>query len=217
MKWLLPVLFAASSLSPSQTPPELRARFIGNMAFTITDGTTTVMTDFPYQSGYSSYMTYDAAEIRSETPATIALITHGHADHWEPVLFQRTNWRVIGPRDVVSSVPAERRLDPAAAPGGLRVEALETPHAGVGHYSYVVTWHGRRLYFTGDTESLDALVATKNLDVAFVSPWLFRMATTRNLTIDARRIVIYHHQASETVPGCTGRCAVPRQGETLRF
>ena len=197
---------------------DLRARFIGNMGFAITDGIVTLMTDFPYESGYSGYMTYAAAEIRSDTDITIALITHRHADHWEPALFQRTNWNVIGPSDVVSSIAPERRLIAGRVPSaGLRIEALETPHAGIGHHSYLVTWHDRRLYFTGDTDSLDTLMATKSIDVAFVSPWLYAAALKRGQAIDAKRIVIYHHQTGETIPQCTGTCLVPRQGDRLRF
>lgn len=214
--WLGAVV-AVAWLLPSEGAEELRVRFIGNMAFAITDGTTTVMTDFPYRSGFTGYMTYDASEIRAETPTTIALITHRHPDHWDSALFQRTNWQVIGPSDVTGGLPADRRLDPAAAPGGIRVDVIATPHGGIGHQSYLLTWLGRRLFFTGDTESLDVLTAARNLDAAFVSPWLFAMALDRKLAIDAKRIVIYHHQAGETVPGCAGRCVVPRQGDTLRF
>jgi L-ascorbate metabolism protein UlaG (beta-lactamase superfamily) len=214
---VLPALILAAGLAAPQ-PAQLSARFIGNMAFAITDGTTTVMTDFPYQSGYSAYMTYPASEIRSDTAQTISLITHRHPDHWEPGLFARTNWKVIGPRDVVSGVAADRRLEPGEiVKGVLRVEPVATPHAGIGHDSYLVTWHGRRLWFTGDTESLDALSTTKSLDVAFVSPWLWSSALKRGLTIDAKRIVVYHHQAGETVAQCTGRCTVPRQGDVFKF
>jgi L-ascorbate metabolism protein UlaG (beta-lactamase superfamily) len=216
MRTITALLAAAWVVLPP--PPALQARFIGNMAVAITDGTTTVITDFPYQSGASGYMTYPASEIRSSTAVTIALITHGHADHWAPALFERTAWKLIGPRDVASTVAADRRLDPRAlAAPNLRIDPIATPHAGVGHDSYLVTWHGRRLYFTGDTESLDALVAANDLDAAFVSPWLFREALARGRTIDARRIVIYHHRAGETVPQCTGSCETPRQGDTLRF
>jgi L-ascorbate metabolism protein UlaG (beta-lactamase superfamily) len=188
------------------------------MAVAITDGRATVMTDFPYESGYSGYMTYEASEIRSATPSTIALITHRHRDHWEPTLFGRTDWKVFGPRDVIEAVPAGRRFDVRSdAPTGFHIEQIETPHANVQHWSYVVTWHGRRLYFTGDTESLDALLAARNLDVAFVSPWLYRAAVRRAARIDARRVMIYHHAQGERVPDCTGSCSVPRQGDTLRF
>jgi hypothetical protein len=110
-----------------------------------------------------------------------------------------------------------RTLPALIVKGVLRIEAVATPHAGIGHDSYLDTWHGRRLWFTGDTESLDALTSTKSLDVAFVSPWLWSSALKRGLTIDAKRVVIYHYQASETVAQCTGRCTIQRQGDVLRF
>jgi L-ascorbate metabolism protein UlaG (beta-lactamase superfamily) len=200
--------------------PALDARFIGNMAFAISDGNVTLMTDFPYQSGYSRYNTYAPSEIKSATPITLALITHRHRDHWDPSLFAGTNWKAAGPADVVSALPADR-LQPLRFPrttfNGIEIEPMQSPHPGVGHYSYVVTWHGRRLYFSGDTESTDTLAAARNLDVAFLSPWLYRSALERNVRIDARRVVIYHHEAGEQVPQCRDNCSVPKQGETFRI
>jgi L-ascorbate metabolism protein UlaG (beta-lactamase superfamily) len=210
------LVVAAALIALTQRPP-LEARFIGNMALAISDGTVTLMSDFPYQPGYSRYMTYPSAEIRSSTAETLSLITHRHADHWDRGLFEQTTWRIAGPADVVSTVPASRvvPLAPGAAFGAMRIEAIETPHASIGHYSYVVTWHGRRLYFSGDTEDAGHLSRVPNLDVAFISPWLFQSARRRAQSIDARRIVIYHHAAGETVPECAAGCLVPRQGETI--
>ena len=199
--------------------PALEARFIGNMAFAISDGAMTLMTDFPYRSGYSVYMSYRPVEIRSSTPVTLALITHRHPDHWEPALFEKTDWKVAGPADVVAGLPAARvlALGPSTTFGTIQIERLETPHAKVGHYSYVVSWHGRRLYFSGDTEHIEHLVKLRNLDAAFVSPWLYRSMLKAGQRIDARQVVIYHHQATEAVPDCVTACVVPRQGETVRI
>jgi L-ascorbate metabolism protein UlaG (beta-lactamase superfamily) len=210
------MLCALALLSLPQRPA-LDARFIGNMAFAISDGTVTLMTDFPYQSGYSDYMTYARSEIRSSTASTLALITHRHADHWEPALFAKTNWKVAGPSDVTRGIAPDRivALSGSTTFGPLRIRRIDTPHANIGHYSYVVTWHGKRLYFTGDTESIDALTAARNLDVAFVSPWNYRSVLNRGRSIDARRIVIYHHDGNEKIGECRDRCHVPRQGETI--
>jgi L-ascorbate metabolism protein UlaG (beta-lactamase superfamily) len=212
-------LTSVAALIALVQPPTLAARFIGNMAVAVSDGAATVITDFPYQSGYSGYMTYSAEEIRSSTPATLALITHRHADHWDRGLFEKTGWSVAGPGDVVSGLPAGRvvSVSPRGTFGAVQIEPLETPHAGIGHYSYVVTWHGKRLYFSGDTESPDHLVALRNLDVAFVSPWLYRSAIRRAGRIDARRVVIYHHTAGEAVPDCREGCILPEPGETIRI
>lgn len=210
-------------LQPAAT---LDARFIGNMAYAISDGAITLFTDFPYESGYSQYMTYNAREIQSRTPRSIALITHRHRDHWEPALFSGTNWSVIGPADALSGAAANRvvRALPVVPERqtvtfeNLSIDALPTPHANIGHYSYVVTWHGQRLYFSGDTEDTAALLGATNLDVAFVSPWLFQTAMKSGRPINARRIVIYHHEGRQTsVAGCSGICSVPKQGDTLRL
>jgi L-ascorbate metabolism protein UlaG (beta-lactamase superfamily) len=216
---VLSTVIAALALAALVQPPPLDARFIGNMAFAISDGSTTVMTDFPYESGYSVYMEYDAAEIRSSTPATLSLITHRHGDHWDRGLFEKTTWQVTGPSDVVSAFPTARivALSSEATFGPVHIQALDTPHANIGHYSYVVTWHGRRMYFSGDTEDTSHLAAVRNLDVAFLSPWLYRSALKRGIRIDTTRVVIYHQQEGERVPECRADCVVPKQGETIRI
>lgn len=218
---ILAALALTTALAPAaaQPRPALEARFLGNMAFAISDGVTTLMSDFPYQSGYSRYMTYDPALIRSTTASTLALITHRHGDHWEPALFSATNWKVAGPADVTAAVDPSRVVPLAggATFGAIQIEAIETPHASIGHYSYIVTWHGRRLYFSGDTESPDSLLSARNLDVAFVSPWQYRAALRSGKPIDARRIVIYHHEAGQRVAECGDGCTLPRQGDVLRF
>lgn len=213
---LLPalVVFAAAR----QAPP-LEARFIGNMAWAITDGAFTLMSDFPYASGaVNGYMLYDVREIRSSTTETLALITHRHADHWSVELFAKTNWKLVGPRDVTARAPYERvvPVSPRFPYGPLRIDAMETPHAGIGHYSYVVVWHGKRMYFSGDTEEPKHLAALTDLDVAFVSPWLYR-AVLKIGGVKASRVVIYHHVPGETVQECRQGCTQPKQGDILRF
>ena len=215
---LVRVLFCSLFLlSAVAQRPALEARFIGNMAFAITDGILTLFSDFPYESGYSRYMSYPAGEIRSMTRQTLSLITHRHRDHWTPALFEKTAWSVAGPADVVSTLPPARvvPLSAGATFGSLQIDPIATPHDKVDHFSYVVTWHGRRLYFSGDTESADHLVALKNLDTAFVSPWLYRAVLARGQRIDARQIVIYHHEAGQSVSECRAGCVVPKQGDTL--
>jgi L-ascorbate metabolism protein UlaG (beta-lactamase superfamily) len=199
--------------------PALDVRFIGNMAVSLTDGTVTVITDFPYESGYDGAMTYAASEIRSSTNTTLALITHRHRDHWLAALFTPTAWKVAGPSDVTAGLPADRIVPLGATTtfGPVTIERVETPHADVGHHSYIVTWHGRRMYFSGDTESPDSLAAAKNLDAAFVSSWLYRSALRRGVRIDAKQIVIYHHHPGERVAKCGSGCSVPQQGQRIRI
>lgn len=210
---LAAVLVRGEDTGPKPIP--LLATFIGNMAFAITDGTTTIYTDFPYESGYSGYMAYDFAAV-PKAPGALCLVTHGHRDHFDAPLFSRMDAMLIAPPDVEARVPKERRIPfaPRMRYRDIEIEAQSTPHGPVGHASYLVTWHGLRLYFTGDTDRADQLLAMRNLDFAFVSPWLIQRVAESKRRIDARQVVCYHHQADEAVAPFQNRI-VPHQGETL--
>ena len=208
------VTVAGSALAQS---PALTATFIGNMAFAVTDGTTTLYTDFPYESGYSGYMAYDFDAV-PKAKDSLCLITHGHRDHFDAGMMARMSCRVIAPADAAARLPSDRviPLAPRMTFRDIEVRPVETPHARIGHDSYLVTWHGARLYFTGDTDSTDALLAQRDLDAAFVSPWLLEAVAKANARIDAKRVIVYHHRADERVPS-SAAVIVPRQGETLRI
>ncbi len=195
-------------------PVSLQATFIGNMSFHITDGETSLLTDFPYQSGYSGYQRWDASLV-PPTRNALCLITHNHRDHFARELFQPMDARVLGPADVSRGFEARAlAMAPKVAYRDLAVEPIRTPHANLEHYSYVVSWKGRRLFFSGDTEDPTALLAARDLDVAFVSPWLLARARNAGGRIDARRVVVYHQQDGEDVPEGFGRVLL-KQGETL--
>ncbi len=200
----------------AQAPAALSIRFIGNEAVAITDGRITLVSDFPYQSGYSGYMKYDwpAAKPPGEV---IALVTHKHRDHFAEELFRQTNWRIVAPPEITQRLPKERVIGMArpVEVSGIRITPIPTTHADIEHYSYLVEWAGRRFYFVGDTESPDALLAQRGLDIAFVSPWLYRAAQARG-KIDASRIAIYHHTAGEDVPRCD-RCVTPAQNAAIEL
>src|SRR5688572_21826205 len=88
---------------------DLRVQFIGNAAFLITDGKTTLLTDYPYRSGAFGYMTYDATKIQPQGDV-LCLITHGHADHFEHPIFEKKNWRIIAPDDVIRKMNPDRTV-----------------------------------------------------------------------------------------------------------
>ena len=212
-KSLCAVIFViAISVSSSAQSQELSFRFIGNMAFEITDGKTVLYTDFPYTSGSFGYMAYESSEVKPVENA-LCLITHPHADHWNADLFSKMNAALIAPPETLKKVNSEKKIpfSNVMEYKDLRIEAFSTPHAGE-HYSYIVTWHGLRLFFSGDTEDPWLLLASKELDVAFVSPWLLSSVKEQGKTIDARKVVVYHHAAGEKVIPYQDRL-VPAQGE----
>lgn len=209
---------SGAAQTPVATAPPLTATFIGNEAWHITDGEYTLLTDFPYQSGYSRYMTWDASGVpKVKDPAKLLVVTtHQHRDHFAAELFPRLNPAgVIGPATVRAAAPAKGITPTADARfGPIRVQAIATPHADLEHYSYVIEWHGVRIYVPGDTEEAKSLIGAKNLDVAFVTPWMLRAAQRAGAKIDARRVIVVHHEAGQSVAPYQGS-TVPRQGDVL--
>jgi L-ascorbate metabolism protein UlaG (beta-lactamase superfamily) len=186
------------------------------MAFHITDGTTVLVSDFPYESGAFGYMKWTAAAVPPVKDG-LALITHRHRDHFAPELLGPYDLVVAGPDDVLKLVTDKRTLPltPPVRFRDLEIEPRRTAHAGLGHSSYVVTWHGLRLYFSGDAEDPADLLAATDLDVAFVSPWLLGSVKKQGGRIESRRVVVYHHQADEKVVKHQDRL-IPRPGESFR-
>ena len=213
---LIGVLLVAELATASASPPvtDLRATFIGNMAVHVTDGRVAILVDFPYQSGAFGYMEWSKAIVPTG-PAPLCVISHSHDDHFAPRLARDFCGSILGPKDVVAGSGVRAlELAPQVSWEGLSVRPLATRHAGIEHYSFLVEWGGRRLYFTGDTDDPEALLAARGLDVAFVSPWLLRTVGSQGLRIDARQVVVYHHKAGEAVPEIQGRL-VPRPGDVL--
>jgi L-ascorbate metabolism protein UlaG (beta-lactamase superfamily) len=196
---------------------QLTFQFIGNMAFEITDGATTLYTDFPYESGAFGYMKYDLKSLEISENG-LSLITHGHRDHWAKELFEPLKLKVIGPPEVLKDVDPSRiiPLEKEITYEGIHIQRFATSHANLTHYSYLVTWHGIRMYFTGDTEELKTLVEMKNLDAAFISPWLAKSLLKNKQTVDAKKIVIYHHEDGEKVDA-PNNGIIPKQGEIFQI
>ncbi|HEY7160171.1 MAG TPA: MBL fold metallo-hydrolase [Acidobacteriota bacterium] len=195
----------------------LTFQFIGNMAFYITDGKTALYSDFPYESGAFGYMKYDLKSVKISDHG-VSLITHAHRDHWANELFEPLKLKVIGPPEVLKGVDPSRIIPFAKeiTYEGIHVQPFSTPHANLTHYSYLVTWHRIRMYFSGDTEELKTLLEMQNLDVAFISPWLARSLTENKQTVEAKNIVIYHHKDGEKVVAPTN-AVIPKQVEIFQI
>lgn len=211
---LVGCLVAAAAVAE---PAEIRARFIGNMAVQLSDGRVTLRTDFPYESGAFGYMTWTDALVPPAAGEVLCLVTHSHRDHFLAGQAPRYCSKLAGPADVRAALPG--RTLPVAGTvgyGPIVITPLRTPHGPLEHYSYLVEWSGLRFYFTGDTDDPAELLHRRELDVAFVSPWLLASATKGGKRIGARRVVVYHHTTDETVPEIQDR-ELPRQGDELVF
>jgi L-ascorbate metabolism protein UlaG (beta-lactamase superfamily) len=180
-------------------PPALAVRLVGNAAVQITAGALTLVTDFPYRSGAFGDMTYPASALQM-SGNVLTLITHRHDDHVDLEALNGLGWRAVGPQEVTRQLPPSSVVlasEAATIDAHLKIEALPTPHANVEHVSTVVEWHGRRFYFSGDTEDPATVLVLKRLDIAFVTPWIYGAVRSRAARIDAERVVIYHHKAGE--------------------
>jgi len=213
--------------------PSLRLRFVGNEAFEITDGHTTILTDYPYRSGAFGYMTYNSNSVQP-SGNVILLISHRHADHFDSTLAQRMLGRIVGPPEVTRSVMdsdhstannqdcscAEEicalsriiKLDSVITIGNIRIYPIATPHGDIEHYSYRVEWGGVRLFFSGDTDDPSALFRETDIGYAFITPWLWKTVKSRRASLNARKIIIYHHRKDEQIESCSS-CWIPVQGD----
>ncbi|HRH70932.1 MAG TPA: MBL fold metallo-hydrolase [Flavobacteriales bacterium] len=174
-------------------------RFIGNCGLYMSDGVLDVYVDFPYKSGAYGYMEYPDSEIDSIRTNATHLFTHRHADHYSKRSVKKLSGTVYGPW----KVKKKRRADleaPAYKAAAFTVETFSTKHRFARHhYSYLITWHGKRIYLSGDTEGAETIGQVKDIDLAFVPSWIMSDAKEKNITIDAARFAIYHLYPSETV------------------
>lgn len=206
------VLSAACARSPT-----LQVTFIGNAAFELSDGRNTLLVDFPYVSGAGGVMTFDRAAVRPRGPV-LALFTHRHADHFDRDALLARGWAAFGPAEVLALLPPDRvfaRSDSLTF-GAFHLVRIPEPHGEVEHVAFLITWHGRRIYHSGDSMDEAALEALPELDVALVQENLLCwMSGQRGARVPAREVVVFHHFSTGS-RGCLGAREL-RQGESLRL
>ena len=194
-KFYIATLFFHISIS-CIAQDELTIKFIGNCGLYITDGSTNIYTDFPYKSGAYGYMRYSQIEIDSIKNGSIFIFTHKHADHYSKKIFRKflkdknckkfTQWNK---RKLLKHLKREPNID---------IQVFKTKHRlSIKHHSYLITWNGKRIYLSGDTENAENIAKIENIDWAFVPPWLLDDAKSKGIKIDAKKIGVYHLYPSE--------------------
>lgn len=187
---ILLIVALSSNLGLSQTK-EIKIRFIGNCGLHMTDGVSDIYCDFPYKSGAYGYMKYDATELDNIKEDAVFIFTHRHADHYSSKNMRRVikkkngkqygSWNIEDLKKLSESIPH------------FKIEVFKTKHHfSFIHYSYLMTWHGKKIFLSGDTEHAETIGTIKNMDWAFLPYWLLLDAEEKKIKIDAKMFGIYH-------------------------
>jgi L-ascorbate metabolism protein UlaG (beta-lactamase superfamily) len=117
--------------------------------------------------------------------ADLILITHVHGDHMDPstiLSISKPGTQIMAPPAVVKTVTTANPISNGETKkwDGWTIEAIPMynikrgPSAGMLYHEkgqgngYVLTYGGKRFYFSGDTENIPEMRALRNIDVAFV-------------------------------------------------
>lgn len=87
---------------------------------------------------------------------------------------------------------------------GFSIEAIRSSRRfSFRHCSYLISWHGKKIYISGDAESkdLETVRQLKGLDWAFINPWLFVAAQREEIKIDSKMLGVYHLYPKQKVEG----------------
>ncbi|MCA1761848.1 MAG: hypothetical protein LC664_02430 [Flavobacteriales bacterium] len=192
-------LVVTSNLGFGQ-PNEITVRFIGNCGLYLTDGELNVYVDFPYKSGAFGYMEYDEAQLDSIKEDAIFIFTHKHGDHYS----RKHTKRVLKAKNGEKFTPwniskLEKRSETIP---DFDFEAFKTKHRfSFNHYSYLITWHGKKIYLSGDTESAETIGKVDDMDWAFIPYWILYDAEENDIEIKAKMKALYHLYPQQKIEG----------------
>jgi|WetSurMetagenome_2_1015567.scaffolds.fasta_scaffold101618_2 L-ascorbate metabolism protein UlaG (beta-lactamase superfamily) len=182
------ILFVACiALSGRGQSGGITVRFIANCSLEITDGISTIYFDFPYKSGAHHYMTYDSSELRNISDSAVFIFTHKHSDHYSGKLVRQLKGRVYGPWNLKKLAQLDSTLE------DFSIQCIKTKHSfSFKHYSYVITWHDKKILVAGDAQNAEALAGINDIDQAFLPVWLITDANNSHVKIDAKHFNVYH-------------------------
>jgi len=173
---------------------KIQIEFLGNCGLHMTDGISDFYIDFPYKSGAYGYMEFDETELDSIKENSIFIFTHKHADHYSKKNLKKVMKEKSGNKFGVSKISELEKLGETIE--NFEIKAFKTKHTFFGipfrHYSYLITWHGKKIFLSGDTTNLETIGKMKNIDLAFVPYWILTDAKEQGIEIDAKMFAVYH-------------------------
>lgn len=172
---------------------EITVRFIGNCGLYMTDGLSNIYIDFPYKSGAHNYMEYDLKELDNVQNKPIFIYTHKHSDHYSGKLVKRLAKKLDGAYYTPWSIKSMMKLNGKIP--DFKIEAFKTRHIfSINHYSYLITWHGKKIFISGDTEHSETLAAQSDVDWVFLPAWLLMEAVRNEVPLKevGKMFAVYH-------------------------
>lgn len=131
------------------------------------------------------YLDPAMGDFEGRPQADYILITDIHGDHMSPEIvskLKKPSTEIVAPQAVAAKIPGTMVIAYGQTKelGPFKVEAVPAynlkrgPAPGKLYHDkgrgcgYVLTYGGKRFYFSGDTEAIPEMKALKNIDVAFV-------------------------------------------------
>ncbi|HUA59127.1 MAG TPA: MBL fold metallo-hydrolase [Verrucomicrobiae bacterium] len=156
--------------------------------------------------------------------ADYLLITDIHGDHMVPALVKKLSKPgtvILAPKAVAATIKEATVISNGETRtiGDFKVDAIPmynmTPANGTIYHEkgrgngYVVTYGGKRFYFSGDTEGIPEMKALKNIDVAFVCmnlPYTMSPAAAADAVKAFHPAIVYpyHYRGSDLTPFSKG-------------
>lgn len=209
------ILFFISTFCIAQNK-EIKIKFLGNCGLYMTDGDLHIFSDFPYESGAYGYMEYNKDELDSIPKNSIFIITHKHKDHYSRKDFRRVLKEKGGKKYSAWNIRALEKIGENNP--NFSIQAFKTKHRfTIRHYSYLIVWHGNRIFLSGDTEGAETFRTIKNIDVAFIPPWVLHYAKRDSIKIDAKLKAIYHLRSKEKGKNSNGIIYLSQQNYVMRI
>lgn len=197
---------------------EIRIKFIGNCGLYMTDGVTNIYIDFPYQSGAHHYMKYNSSELDSLKGNPIFIFTHKHSDHYSGKLVTKYAKKLNG--TIYTSWRVNKFLKLSTKLKDFNIEAFRTKHRfSIKHYSYMITWHNKRIFIAGDTGQTETITSLKDIDWAFVPAWLLKNANDKGIKSGNIKMFAIYHIGPQDKINVTGDrvLKLDRQGEIIKI
>ncbi len=169
-------------------------------------------------NGKNIYIDPSQGKYEGRPAADLILITDIHADHFAPTIIGQISKKdtvIWGPKAVAAKTKVDTTIGNGetqnwgdwtieAVPAYNRIrgeEAGKVYHDKGRGNGYVLTFGGKRIYFSGDTEDLPEMAALKNIDVAFICMNLPYTMTPEEAALAVQRfhpkvVYPYHYRGS---------------------